>query len=436
MFSNSQEAIVKLYDSVLNLALDQANVDLLVKIWSDSTKLNTESMLVIKEKIVSFLPYLQKRLGLPQKETTFKEFVEDYDTSKYNKCQGSPDKCLVFFAKRGDLRNVKRAFKEGAWYVQLGIEAAAKYNHREVIDYILKESSSNGEELLTYGLAGAIEGNHTELSKFFLEKNVKVSDKVLTAAAKNGRPEVLNFFEYNTIKRKKYGLVGAARGGHLELVKKFLSEIPIGDISLDEVLEQGAASGNLDLVKYIISLGVTDLDDALVESIRKNHFNIFKYILDLDRILSTALLYSSVYGNLEITKYLVEEEGVQVKFDVVSRGMVDVEIFHYLLNKYLASRTVNREVILLRLLTRAVQRQFERSREAIEYIFQLLPPCHFVDKRGTVLDIALRAAVKKGNLDMLKYLLEMEGRTVSIETLLLESEDRQVTKFLSSLITV
>lgn len=433
MFSNSQE-IVKLYDSVLNLALDQANVDLLVKIWSDSTKLNTELMREIKEKIVSFLPYLQTRLGLPQKDFTFKEFVEDYDKSQYNKCQGSPDKCLVFFAKRGDLRNVKRAFKEGAWYVQSGIEAAAKYNRREVIDYILKESSSNGEELLTFGLVGATEGNHIELARYFLEKNAKVSDKVLTAAAKNGRPEVLNFFEYNTIERKKYGLDGAARGGHLELVKKFLSEIPIGDISLDEVLEQGAASGNLDLIKHIISLGVTNLDDALIESIRKNHFNVFKYILDLDRILSTALLYSSVYGNLEITKYLVEEEGIQVDFDVVSRGMVDVEIFHYLLNKYLASRTVCLLTVLLRLLKRAVQRQFERSREVIEYIFQLLPPCHFVDKRGTVLDIVLRAAVKKGNLDMLKYLLEMEGRTVSIKTLLQECPDRQVTKFLAALI--
>lgn len=57
-----------LYEDMLNLALDQANVDLLVKLWSDSFKLNTESMLEINNKIVSFLPYLRKRLGLPPKE--------------------------------------------------------------------------------------------------------------------------------------------------------------------------------------------------------------------------------------------------------------------------------------------------------------------------------------------------------------------------------
>lgn len=238
---------LELYNDILNLAREQLNVDLLVKIWHDSVLMNKKDMIEINKKLISFLPYLRQRLNLSSSDSKdFKEFIEEYDEHQYkSQCSGEPNKCLVFFAKKGDLRNVRKAIKKGKYnqVPSVALRSAAKYGRKNIIDYILLNIENVSDTIykryLLAGLEGAAEGGNVNLINFFLKKGASVTPRVLYAAAKNGSPEVLNLFDYTTKEDKEAGLEGAAAGGHLELVKKFLEDDTDSQV-LEEAIENSA----------------------------------------------------------------------------------------------------------------------------------------------------------------------------------------------------
>ena len=103
-----------LYVDYLDIALSRYSVDELVKVWYDSCV--SKQGVILRDVIMEFLPTLGKVYGISiDEDMSFKEFVKKYDELMYEKeCNESPNDCLEYFAKQGNLRNVKISIEKGA----------------------------------------------------------------------------------------------------------------------------------------------------------------------------------------------------------------------------------------------------------------------------------------------------------------------------------
>lgn len=119
-------------------------------------------------------------------------------------------------------------------------------------------------------------------------------------AAENGRDDILKFI-IPQIKRwrfrgkwsgwREWGMACAARNGHINLVKQFISE---GARNLKFGLSEASKGGHVDVVEYLIHKGTRDFDWAMMEAITNSHPQIVK------------LLFSNGYNNLEWCLELLE----------------------------------------------------------------------------------------------------------------------------------
>lgn len=424
-----------LYDNILNLSLEQSNVDLLVKLWSDSSRLDKGSLSKIREKITAKLPELRKRIGMsPSLSTEFKEFVEDYDEYMYKKCTTmSPRICLVIFAKKGDLRYVKKALEKDVGVLPDVVRVASKHKHELIVNYILDKITEVGRvDYLTKGLEGAADGGHIDLIESFLEKGATRSHNVHYYAAKNGSPEVMKFFDYTTDDQKCRRFEGASRGGRLDIVRRVLKEDK-GIVSIENGLLAAATGGHLELVTFFVENGAKNLYYPVRSAAKKGHLPVVKYLLGKDNTMgSMTVEFSLRYKQLEVTKFLVENGLVTVHRVIRDSACGDYfEEFSYLLTKLLSSN-YNKEYIRSTLFTVIDVLVRRESRVFLEYVLSMSSTiARELDGKQSLLDYILLSEVSQGKLELLKESLELEGRTVSYETLLFKSEKFYVTYFLA-----
>lgn len=419
-----------LYNDVLNLALDQVNVDLLVKIWSDSFKLNVESMMEINKKIVSFLPSLRKRIGMPPSESKdFKKFVKDYDEFEYkSQCSEHPTLCTIFFAKRGNLRYLKKALAKKATLYPKVVRVAAKHNHRNILAYIF-ELVGDQASYLSQALEGATEGGHLDLVEYFLEKGAERSEDSFYYAAKNGSPEILKFFDFQTVEQKRVRLEGASSGGHLDLVKLILRE-DRKVVSIENGLLAAANRGHLEVVSLFVEYGAKNLLLPIREAAKKGHLPVVKYLLTKnDTLGSLAVEFSLRYKHLEVTKFLVENKFVEFYKVIRDSAQGDyLEEFSYLVSVLLKLEKEYVRETLVKVIDIVVRRG---SKDFLACILSAFHPSTLIQELETVLDYVLLTEASHSKLELLKESLKLEGRTVSYETLVSKSQRLDVIRFLA-----
>lgn len=102
------------YSLLLNMALSQYNVDLLIEIWSLGSKLNKDSF-EQRKIILDNIENLRRIYGIPSNDNiSFRKFVRDYDEMIYDIRKDSNNNHLVFYARKGNMRNIKMAIEKGA----------------------------------------------------------------------------------------------------------------------------------------------------------------------------------------------------------------------------------------------------------------------------------------------------------------------------------
>jgi hypothetical protein len=116
--------------------------------------------------------------------------------------------------------------------------------------------SKNGDQLYwDWGLFGACKGGHLDIVKLMISKGAN---------------------DWN------YGLRGACRGGHLDIVKLMISKGSEGLLNWNDGLYYACIGGHLDIVKIMISKGIEGLSDwnyGLYNACLGGHLGIIKLMI-------------------------------------------------------------------------------------------------------------------------------------------------------------
>jgi len=228
------------------------------------------------------------------------------------------------------------------------IEGAAYGGYIDVVKKVLETSRYSTVET-AYGIEGAIAGDHVEILEYLLsDKGPGYFNPGLEV--RNG--EILGVYmlenaaKTHSIKTIKYlidkgyndynsGLIGAAIGGHRDLVDYF---IQLGADEFNEPLIMAASGGYRDLVEYFVKLGADDFNGALSKAIRGGHVELVDYFLDLganefDGPNDAAAAAASV-GDINIINKLISLGVNNLDYALISATRNGhIEIAYYLISK-------------------------------------------------------------------------------------------------------
>lgn len=256
---STEEGLKLLYQYDIFEALYTGNIDL---------KLRT--ILAIPGVIEAF----EKSVGL---EPTGKlaEMIQHYGEKYYTQnCEvtATPYQCFVRAARSGDVEVIRKYLPEITNTMQAAFEAG-KYNQEAVIN-LLAEEQRNYLDPLEKAVQGAIVGGHFDLVDRLVPSQIKeVSRWTWIKLGKKGNLDYIN----QAIQRFPDGIdyyklmQGAARGGHLELVKWALLQGIAQDqpyisyehvrhrqtLALNDAFKQAVSGNHLAVAQYLFSRGVT-----------------------------------------------------------------------------------------------------------------------------------------------------------------------------------
>ncbi len=103
-----------------------------------------------------------------------------------------------------------------------------------------------------YGLSGACRGGHLNIINVMIEKGASNWDWGLNSACKEGNFDLINLMIKKSADNWNYGLSGACEGGHLNIVNLMIEK---GASNWDWGLYGACKGGHLNIIKLMIEKG-------------------------------------------------------------------------------------------------------------------------------------------------------------------------------------
>lgn len=153
-----------------------------------------------------------------------KGHIDLVKTVFYNKLDYSTvDMGMIYATRGGHLDLVQYFISQGARSWKNGMREAARYRQLSMIPLFIRKAEENDclESMWEWGVSGAIRGGHLDLVQFFIDRGSKCWIYEMHDAAKGGNMEIVHFLIANGSRDWNEGLKGATKGGHEELIHFF-----------------------------------------------------------------------------------------------------------------------------------------------------------------------------------------------------------------------
>lgn len=240
--------------------------------------------------------------------------------------------------------NVLKYVTENSSFTKTGIlKLAAADNQMEMVEYICVNLNPSFNDIDNAVIA-SIDNKNNTMIKYLLDKfmesdapdKVDLLGYVATYGISEGNVDFVKYIISLTRDLDYDNLLGnSARYGNLELVKYFasLGASVIAPFSLQEA----ARYGHLDVVKFLVENGNPIRSDIVVSSVTNNHLQLFKYLADQNQYEPYWYVYLDITiqkNRFDMLKYLVEVKGVKPSviqlISSLDNPAIEVEILKYL----------------------------------------------------------------------------------------------------------
>jgi len=327
-------------------------------------------------------------------------------------------KLILLNCNQNDLLNWRRVSKDfktiidNLSFPNIDIYTAFKFRYYLIIDRLKNTYFNTSNALLN-----ACNNGDILLVKYLISKGAKVKMSTLKECCKNGYVELFKFL-YPLCKNKffpifeacysgneelinllfEYGcnnydaaLCGASRGGHLNLVQKFI----LNAINIHHALIEACIGGHLDVVEFMTSKTTLLISAAINEAAFYGHLNIVKYMSKYFYNLNEVLNIACTRGHLNIVKYLLEELKIPITIDLsIGCCSGNMELIKYILTK---SPKNNKNQFLYTFLS--------KNLECVKFLYNIYKNQLTLND----LNFALEDACKTGNIEIVKFLLSLNA---------------------------
>lgn len=189
------------------------------------------------------------------------------------------------------------------------LQWAAREGHLEVVKYLVSQGADPSARNYQ-AITSAAYFKHFDILKFLFDwsSDYKFKEKTLIYVCKNGNLELVKYIHSLGIKNE-VALAHAADNGHLNVVKYLISNGYDIHYYNNYALRLAADSGHIEVVKYLVSLGAI-VDDNNNEAIslasKKGHIRIVKYLVKIGATISAeSLINAAETDNYNIVQYFL-----------------------------------------------------------------------------------------------------------------------------------
>ena len=287
-----------------------------------------------------------------------------------------------------------------------------------------KEIEKRRDELLKK----AIIDNDVSSVGFLVEKGIKVTKNHI-AIATNQQKDIIKKLLQQGFKQQFGDLVEALKKGNLSKVKYLVDKETV-DKKLPNVgytaLAIASFYGHLEVVRYLVEELKASIDPKnrtqlpICEAAAGGHLNIIKYFMEKGQDLNTVvdfknispLSYACYTGKLKTVKFLVENSNYLDKKKYAQPMIQAAKGGYFSILKYFVEEkevSVNIKSDTNYSILDAICSIGDKK--ALEYI---------VERGATIKDskLSIFRAIKSGNLEVVKYLVEKEGNHILSKTYL------------------
>lgn len=156
-----------------------------------------------------------------------------------------------------------------------------------------------------FALTGAAKGGFITLIQSLIDKDTKHElnyNAGMVKAAEGGHIDIVKLMLKNGATDYNLTMRMAARKGHMNIIKLMLSE---GATIYNEALKVAAGGGYMDIVKLMLDLGANNIDDGLEYAAAGGHMNIVRLMLDLGATrYSIALISAMQMGHNDVADFI------------------------------------------------------------------------------------------------------------------------------------
>jgi hypothetical protein len=152
-----------------------------------------------------------------------------------------------------------------------------------------------------WGFFGACRGGHLDLVKLMIDRVKCHIGRGFEIVCETGRRDMVHFFIEKGV--SMYGLCGACRGGHIDLVNFLIENSPFAhplahwfnpDWKLS--LREASFGGHMDIVNLLIDNGYQNWDDGLCGACEGGHQSIVEFMIQKGAQNWNAGLHGALYG--------------------------------------------------------------------------------------------------------------------------------------------
>lgn len=183
-----------------------------------------------------------------------------------------------------------------------GLYYASSFNNIELVEYFIR---LNNNTPMTSGVVGACKGGHLELVKMFSEKGEMGYGNCVYYAARFNHRHILDYFQSEGIQYYSYGMNGAAHGGDIELVEFFMNK---GSRNYKEAMYYASINGDFNLVKFFAEKCSGNYNTTcLYGAIKNNNLDMVNFFVENGSSIQVGLDLATFFDNIDMMDYFIQK---------------------------------------------------------------------------------------------------------------------------------
>jgi ankyrin repeat protein len=235
------------------------------------------------------------------------------------------DRALDQAARQGNLDLVKYFIDRGVTRLDSALRQASLRGHVDVVNYLIERGARDFNPALEQACAGG----HLEVVKLLVAQGTR-HPWAMDFAARQGHFDIVKYLLDHSDKNGwminwMYRAIRlAVQTGYFDVFKSMIT-LSTNSREIGRFLGSMAGHGQLEAVKYCLNLDIThdDLEWALTRAARKGHLEVVKYLLAHGATnVDNGLLAAIQGGHLPIVIYVVQS------------GATNIELAHHLAQKW------------------------------------------------------------------------------------------------------
>lgn len=236
---------------------------------------------------------------IPRIEELINKGASDFETSMTSAAKGGQLKTMEYLLEKSKKVNINYSF---VWY--FAMNSSIEQGRMDIVEFIIK----NGKNY-SFDIQSAAKGGHLKSIEFVLEKtksfNIDTENLGFIGAAEGGHLDILKSFKGTNFYS---AMITASIGGHLNIINYLIEKSPeYTHFDWNTCMAEAAEKGHLNIVEFMMQppRNANNYNNTLLSAVKGGHFDIMNLMISKGaNNFNDCIRYARMFGRKSLIPFL------------------------------------------------------------------------------------------------------------------------------------